>query len=80
MIVKSSLQLFRLLNTTIKKDSTDYFSIAKSIVDKSKNKTLLIETLYSKGQVSYLNNDWADAFPEFLKVDSISKKHKIKQN
>lgn len=78
LIVKSSLQLFRLLNTTIKKDSTDYFSIAKSIVDKSKNKTLLIETLYSKGQVSYLNNDWADAFPEFLKVDSISKKYNVK--
>ena len=39
-----------------------------------------MEALYAKGQVLYLNNNWAEAFPEFLKVDALSKKHNIKNN
>ncbi len=78
LLVKSALQLHRINNTTLKKDSIDYFSIAEKIAQKSDNKALLIETAYSKGQVYYLNNEWAIAFPEFLKVDSISKKYSIK--
>ncbi len=77
LLVKSALQLFRLENTTIKKDSTDYFSIAQDAALKSKNKALLIETTYLKGQVFYLNNEWALAFPEFLKVAGLSKKYHI---
>lgn len=78
LTVKSALQLNRIAKTTIKKDSTDYLSIAQKIAEHSNDKSLLIETTYSKGQVLYLNNEWALAFPEFLKVDSLSKSHSIK--
>jgi signal transduction histidine kinase/CheY-like chemotaxis protein/AraC-like DNA-binding protein len=78
LTVKSALQLYRIANTTIKKDSTDYLTIAQKIAEHSSDKSLLIETNYSKGQVLYLNNEWALAFPEFIKVDSIAKKHSIK--
>lgn len=78
LTVKSALQLYRIANTTIKKDSTDYLSIAQKIAQRSNDKSLLIETTYSKGQVLYLNNEWALAFPEFLKVDSLSKVLSIK--
>jgi len=78
LLLKSALQLYRLTQTTPQKDSTDYFSIADKIANQ--NKKWQIETLYAKGQVLYLNNNWADAFPQFLKVDSISKKQGIKNN
>ena len=78
LIVKSALQLNRIAKTTLKKDSTDYLSIAQKIAERSNDKSLLIETTYSKGQVLYLNNEWALAFPEFIKVDSLSKAYSIK--
>jgi len=78
LTVKSALQLNRIAKTTIKKDSTDYLSIAQKIAERSNDKSLLIETTYSKGQILYLNNEWALAFPEFLKVDSLSKAYSIK--
>lgn len=78
LTVKSALQLNRIAKTTIKKDSIDYLSIAQKIAESSNDKSLLIETIYSKGQVLYLNNEYALAFPEFLKVDSLSKAHSIK--
>lgn len=78
LLLKSTLQLYRLTNTTPQKDSTDYFSIAEKIAKQNQNWQM--EALYAKGQVLYLNNNWADAFPEFLKVDAISKKHNIKNN
>ena len=78
LTVKSALQLNRIAKTTIKKDSIDYFSIAEKIAETSNDKSLLIETTYSKGQVLYLNNEYALAFPEFLKVDSLAKKYSIK--
>lgn len=78
LLLKSTLQLYRLTNTTPQKDSTDYFSIAEKIAHQ--NKSWQIEALYAKGQVLYLNNNWAEAFPEFLKVDALSKKHNIKNN
>lgn len=76
--VKSLLQLYRLQHTTIKKDSTDYFALAQQIAQHSPNKALLIETVYAQGQVLYLNNEWALAFPAFLEVARLSKKYNIK--
>lgn len=76
--VKSALQLYRLQHTTVKKDSTDYFAIAQTIAQRNRDKALLIETVYAQGQVLYLNNEWALAFPEFLKVAGLSAKYQIK--
>ncbi len=50
LTVKSALQLNRIAKTTIKKDSIDYLSIAQKIAESSSDKSLLIETAYSKGQ------------------------------
>ena len=73
----SALELYKITDKLQNKDTTDYFSLAAKISQKSKNLLFDIELYYTKGNMHYFKDEHADALPLYLKIDSISKANAI---
>ncbi len=74
----SALELYRIKDKLDTNDTISYFFQAADIAKKSKSALLDIELYYAKAHLLYSKDEYAEALPLFLKIDSVSKNNSIK--
>ncbi|MEZ4793085.1 MAG: response regulator [Gelidibacter sp.] len=78
LVFTSALELYKINDKLSTKDSTDYFTIAANIAKRRKSNLLDLDLYYAKAHLLYSKDEYADALPLFLIIDSISKANSIK--
>lgn len=78
LVFVTALELYKINDKLEPKDSTDYFSEAVAIAKKNESKLLDLELYYAKAHLLYVQDEYAEALPLFLHIDSIAKVNNIK--
>ena len=78
LVAEAAMRLILLQPKTTLPYSQDYFELLTSSATHKKDWPLLVQSYYTKGRSLYLDREYGDALPYYLALDSIAKRHRVK--